>query len=177
MEENNNMKVLFSIILLGFIFIGYKYKNSFFRKKYTLIPLCFIAVICLFVNWSPKLTLIVPKGYIGRVCLIKSSVKEDILTIDSNGIGYLTTETFDKVTSKPTVIEVDGTNINNRAVGFNPSAFWASGEFSEASIEGNARSKTILFLSFEIVPKGKEGQTQYYSTDLAKVVDTTKILW
>ena len=27
----------------------------------------------------------------------------------------------------------------------------------------------IVQLFFEIVPKGKEGQTQYYSTDLAKV--------
>jgi hypothetical protein len=33
--------------------------------------------------------IIVPNGYIGKVCLIKSNVTSNILTLDSNGIGYI----------------------------------------------------------------------------------------
>lgn len=55
-----------------------------------------------------KLTIIVPKGYRGEINLVLSNVEKDILTVDSNGIGYITKRTFDKILQKPTVLETDG---------------------------------------------------------------------
>lgn len=125
---------------------------------------------------SPKLTIVVPKGYEGRVTLVLSSVDKNILTVDSNGIGYITKRTFDKVYTKPKVYETDGTDISDQCVGFNPSTFWAKGKFSPITANNSAdREREIEFLSFEIVPKDKKGEKQYYSPDLTNLVDKTKL--
>lgn len=136
-----------------------------------------ISSICISGCQSKRLTIYVPNGYTGAICLVKSNLKGNILKIDSNGIGYLNEETFEQTILKPVVIELDGTNITERIVGFNPEAFWAIGEFKEASSNDSILSRKIQFLSFEVVPKGKEGQTQYYTIDLMKSVDTAKVLW
>jgi hypothetical protein len=72
---------------------------------------------------QPKLKIIVPENYFGKIILVLSNVDRDILTVDSNGIGYITKHTFDKTYTKPFVIEKGGTDISNQAVGFNISAF------------------------------------------------------
>lgn len=124
-----------------------------------------------------KLTITVPKGYVGQITLVLSNVDKDILNVDSNGIGYITKHTFDKIYMKPVVIETDGTDISNQCVGFNPSAFWGKGKFAFANEEGNLPNKEIEFLSFEIVPKDKHGQKQYYSPDLNNLIDKKKVLY
>lgn len=133
----------------------------------------FIVTSCI----SSRLTITVPKGYYGQITLVLSNVDKDILTVDSNGIGYITKHTFDKTYMKPIVRETDGTYISSKCVGFNPSAFWAKNKFGFANEEGRPPNKDIEFLSFEIVPKEKHGRKQYYDPDLVNLIDTSKVLY
>ena len=96
---------------------------------------------------------------------------KDILTVDKNGIGYITKQTFDRNKAKPIVLEKDGTDVSDYCVGFNPSTFWAVGNSSYATEE----NIEIQFLSFELVPKDKKGEKQYYSAGLMELVEKTKL--
>ena len=120
--------------------------------------------------YSPILKIVVPENYIGEINLVKSNVSENILTVDSNGIGYLNEWTFNKLYSKPIVVDQNGTDFTKHCVGFNPSTFFGHG--TSSSSENNMEIKS---LSFEIVPKEKIGEKQYYHTDLTKLVDVEKI--
>ena len=122
-----------------------------------------------FYLYSPTLKIKVPNGYSGQISLVLSNVKDNILTVDSNGIGYIDKWTFDNTSSKPIVEQMDGKIIDKNLVGFNPSTFWAQGN-SESSDHF-----VIEYLSFEIVPDNKLGQKQYYSSDLTELVDRTKL--
>lgn len=128
------------------------------------------ALIGIIKFYHPTLTVTVPKGYVGQVTLVLSNVKDNELTIDENGIGYITEYTFEKTYSEPIVLESDGSNINDRCVGFNPTTFWAKGKFTTSE-----NNKTIQFKSFEIVSEDKIGQKQYYTSDLSKNVDLSKV--
>lgn len=120
--------------------------------------------------YSPNLKIIVPENYTGEINLVKSNVSDNILTVDSNGIGYLNEWTFNKLYSKPIVVDQNGTDLTKQCVGFNPSTFFGLGTTS--SSENNIEIKS---LSFEIVPKEKIGEKQYFNTDLTKLVDVEKI--
>ena len=93
--------------------------------------------------YSPTLTIIVPNGYKGEINLVLSNAGENMLTVDSNGIGYLTEWTFNKTYSRPIVKQIDGKDLDKNLVGFNPSSFFGT------SIGGG---NSIKSLSFEIVP-------------------------
>ena len=121
--------------------------------------------------YSPTLTIIVPNDYKGKVNLILSNVDDNILTVDSNGIGYLNKWTFDKTYTRPNVVQLDRKNLDKNLVGFNPSTFFGSGKI--CCIDG----KQFESLSFEIVPDDKIGQKQYYSKDLTSLVDKKLILF
>lgn len=126
--------------------------------------------------YPTKLTITVPKGYQGEINLVLSNVNKDILEVDENGIGYITKETFDKKHSKPIVLEEDGTDVSDKSVGFNSSAFWAIGESSYAIDESNPKTQIVIkTLSFELVPKDKKGEKQYYSPDLMELIDKTRL--
>ncbi len=120
--------------------------------------------------YSPSLKIVVPENYIGEINLVKSNVSKNILTVDSNGIGYLNEWTFNKLYSKPIVVDQNGTDLTKHCVGFNPSTFF--GRITSSSSENNMIIKS---LSFEIVPKEKIGEKQYYHTDLTKLIDVEKI--
>lgn len=120
--------------------------------------------------YSPTLEIVVPKGYTGEVTLVLSNVDENILTVDTNGIGYINKRTFEKTYTPPVVIDNEGNNLDKQCVGFNPSTFWAKGY--STSTEHPDR---IHYLSFEIVPKDKAGQKQHYNKELTKLVDATKL--
>lgn len=123
-----------------------------------------------------QLTVTVPKGYQGEINLVLSNVDKDILTVDKNGIGYITKQTFDRNKAKPIVLEKDGTDVSDYCVGFNPSTFWAVGKSSYATEENSSEENIeIQFLSFELVPKDKKGEKQYYSTGLMELVEKTKL--
>lgn len=120
--------------------------------------------------YSPNLKIVVPENYTGQVSLIKANVTENILIVDNNGIGYLNEWTFNKLYSKPIIVDENGKDLTNQSVGFNPSTFFGLG--TSTSSEKNRKIKS---LSFEIVPKDKIGEKQYYHTDLSKLVDKEKI--
>lgn len=117
--------------------------------------------------YSPTLTIIVPNGYKGEINLVLSNADENMLTVDSNGIGYLTEWTFNKTYSRPIVKQLDGKDLDNNLVGFNPSSFFGT------SIGGG---NSIKSLSFEIVPDNLFGQKQYYSSDWTKYVNRKLVL-
>lgn len=118
---------------------------------------------------SPTLKIVVPDGYIGKVNLVLSNVDKNILTLDSNAIGYINKGTFNKTYSPPNVFTASGQKINNQCVGFNRPTFFGLSKF--CCVDG----KEIKSLSFEIVPVDKKGQKQYYSKDFAGKVDTSKL--
>lgn len=78
--------------------------------------------------YSPTLTIIVLNGYSGEVTLVRSNVEENILIVDSNGIGYVNQWTFDKTYTKPIVIRADGSTVDTMIAGFNSGSFWGRGK-------------------------------------------------
>lgn len=144
-------------------------------KKYSFFTLFSVATIISFLVfhyklYSPTLKITVPKGFTGKVTLVLSKVDDNILNVDSNGIGYINQWTFDKTYTEPNVFDTDGNNIKERLVGFNPSSFWARGK--ACCLQG----KQIHTKSFEIVSKEKLGEQQYYSKSVTELVDTSLVL-
>lgn len=121
--------------------------------------------------FSPTLKIKVPNGYYGEISLVLSKVDDNILTVDTNGIGYLNKWTFNKTYTKPIVVQLDGKNIDKNLVGFNPSTFFGKGK--SCCVNGYQ----IESLSFEIVPDDKIKQKQYYSKDLTSLVDKELVLF
>lgn len=141
--------------------------NSFFTLFTITTSIAFI--IFHYYLYSPTLKIIVPNGYTGTINLVLSNVKENELTIDSNGIGYLNKWTFEKIYSKPIVEQKNGRNLDNNCVGFNPSTFWGYSKF--CCVDG----KTIKSMSFEIERMNAIGQNQFRAKGFAQYVDTKKV--
>ncbi|MBK0384564.1 hypothetical protein I5M32_16510 [Pedobacter sp. SD-b] len=78
--------------------------------------------------YSPTLTIVVPTNYSGEVDLVLANVKDNILTLDTNGIGYIDQWTFEKTYTRPIVIDQEGNNLDSLLVGFNPTSFWSKGK-------------------------------------------------
>jgi hypothetical protein len=159
--------LLVGVIIVGLVLTGLL---KLLFKKTSFLALFFIVSTAAFsflhyYFYSPKLKITIPNGYCGQISLVKSNASNNVLTVDSNGIGYLTKWTFDKLYLKPTVIQQDGKNIDKNLVGFNPSTFF--GIRKSCCIEG----QEIESLSFEIVPDSVIGQKQYYSKSLLNLVD------
>lgn len=159
-------------IVLGCFIIALILKSIF--NNHSFLTLYFITTVISFLVFhyylfSPTLTIVVPKGYTGEVNLVLSNVEDNVLKLDSTGIGYTNKWTFQKTYTEPIVMEPDGTKINDRCIGFNPSSFWG------LSTVCCAGGKVIRSKSFEIVPEEKKGMKQYYSKDLTGMVDTAKL--
>lgn len=145
-----------------------------FLKRYSFSTLYFISLSFGFIAYhyqlySPTLKIIVPEGYAGEISLVLSNVDHNILTVDSNGVGYVTKWTFNKTWSQPDVYTTSGKKINKQCVGFNPTTFWALSKF--CCVDG----KVIRSLSFDIVPQDKVGQDISYGRGLAGLVDAKKL--
>lgn len=121
--------------------------------------------------YSPTLTIKVPNEYNGEINLILSNVTDNILTVDSNGIGYLNEWTFKKTYTKPIVEQLDGKNLDKNLVGFNPSTFWAKGVFTSSG----SKIK-IQTLSFKIDSDEKLSEKRYKNPDLLELVDKSKLM-
>ena len=165
--------IVILLILVGGLFLTWltrllSNRSSFWTIYFIIIAISF--AIFHYQIYSPTLTIVIPENYVGKVNLIKSNVKENILTVDSHGIGYLNEWTFNKLYTKPIVLDKNGKDLTKQSVGFNPSTF--SGDGTSSSSESSMKIKS---LSFEIVPKDKIGEKQYYNTDLHKFVDREKI--
>lgn len=102
--------------------------------------------------YSPTLTIIVPTNYSGEVDLVLSGAKENILTIDTNGIGYINQWTFDKTYTRPIVKDENGKDLDGLLIGFNPIIFW--GKEKTCCID----NKEIHSISFKI----KTGEKPFF---------------
>jgi hypothetical protein len=173
--------VLPGFILGGFLLIGtlliclivtvilkliYK-KHSFLTILTITTTLSFLII---HYSWySPTLRIKIPNGYNGGIYLVLSNVKENILTVDSNGIGYINKWTFDKTYTKPIVEQIDGKIIEKNLVGYNPSTFWAKSKL--CCIDG----QVIQSLDFKIVPDDKAEESHDYPINLIMLADRKKL--
>ena len=161
------------LILVGGLLVAFLTKSilsklPFWTAYFTWTAIAF--AVFHYQIYSPTLKIVVPENYTGEVNLIKSNVSDNILTLDANGIGYLNEWTFNKLYSKPIVVDETGKDLSAQCVGFNPSTF-----FGLKSMMVTKNQKEIKSLSFEIVAKNKIGQKQYFRTNLLEVVDKEKI--
>ena len=151
------------LILTGLLKLVLK-RTSFLTILFISTSISFLAFH--YQLYSPTLTIKVPNGYKGEIHLVLSNVKDNILTVDSSGIGYLNEWTFDKTYSRPIVEQVDGRNLDRNLIGFNPSTF-----FGKSIGDGNS----IRSLNFEIVPDNLR-EEKYYTLDWMDKVDRKLIL-
>lgn len=156
--------IIACLILSGILKLVFK-KNSFLTILFIITTISFL--VFHYQIYSPTLTIKVPNGYKGEINLVLSNTKDNILTVDSNGIGYLNEWTFNKAYTRPIVEQLDGKNLDKNLVGFNPTTFFGT------TIGGG---NSIKSLSFEIVPDSVLGQKQYYSADWTKHVDKKLVL-
>lgn len=121
--------------------------------------------------YSPTLTIVVPINYSGEVDLVLANVTDNILALDTNGIGYIDQWTFDKTYTRPIVIDQDGNNLDSLLVGFNPTSFWSDGQ--SCCID----NQVVYTKGFKIRRSGSEDIFKFRSlTDLInrKIIKTTK---
>ncbi|MEJ2880619.1 hypothetical protein [Pedobacter sp. GR22-6] len=115
--------------------------------------------------YSPTLKIIVPDNYAGEINLVRSNIEENILVVDSNGIGYLNEWTFKKTYTKPIVERVNGKRIDAELVGYNSSAFWA--RVKSCCLHG----RNIESMSFKILPENSLVAEDYGVKSLTELVD------
>lgn len=99
--------------------------------------------------YSPTLRIIVPNNYNGKVNLVLANVKDNILEVDKNGIGYINEWTFNSTYTKPKVYDKEGNDLSPKIKSFNNLIFWTNP--SHCCI----KNAVIKSLSFEILPKNK----------------------
>jgi hypothetical protein len=150
------------LILTGILRLVFK-KISFLTMLFITTTISFSAFQ--YQLYSPTLTIKVPNGYKGEINLILSNVEDNVLTVDSNGIGYLNEWTFNKTYSRPIVEQIDGKNLDKNLVGFNPSTFFGKGK--SCCVDG----QQIESLSFEIVSDDELGQKQYNSKNFMDFIN------
>jgi hypothetical protein len=121
--------------------------------------------------YSPTLKIVVPNGYRGEINLFLSNVDENILTVDRNGVGYLTEGAFDRTYLRPIVKQVDGTNLDEYLIGFNPSTFFGK---RKSCCVGK---REIQSLSFKIGTKPHLEDEYFESKSLTELVDTNKTIF
>ena len=154
--------ILLGCLVLTFLLKLYFKKTSFLSIYLLTSAICFVGFH--YKLYSPTLRIVVPENYSGKVSLVLSDVKDNILLVDSNGIGYINQWTFDKTYTKPIVVDNNGKDLSEFCVAFNPSTFWALGK--SCCIDG----QQLLYKSFK-VQKDKSRNNEYESTSLIKLVD------
>ncbi|WP_461791419.1 hypothetical protein [Pedobacter sp.] len=121
--------------------------------------------------YSPTLIVVVPDGYRGEINLVLSNVDDNILAVDSNGIGYLNEWTFDKTYSRPIVKQADGKNLDEYLIGFNPSTFFGKGKSCCVG------KREIQSLSFKIGTKPHLEDEYFESKSLTELADKKKTIF
>jgi len=150
------------LVLTGILRLVFK-KISFLTMLFITTTISFSAFN--YQLYSPTLTIKVPNSYKGEINLILSNIEDNVLSVDSNGIGYLTEWTFNKTYSRPIVEQIDGKNLDKNLVGFNPSTFFGKGK--SCCVDG----QQIESLSFEIVSDDNLGQKHYNSKNFIDFID------
>jgi hypothetical protein len=155
------------LILSGLLRLIFK-KTSYFTLLFITTSISFLAFH--YQLYSPTHTIIVPNGYRGEVNLVLSNLDDNILTVDSNGIGYLTEWNFEKTYSRPIVKQTDGMNLDKYLIGFNPSSFFGKGKTCCVG------KRQIQSLSFKIGSKPHLEDEFYESRSLIDLVDKDKTI-
>jgi hypothetical protein len=145
-------------------------------KKISFLTLLFITSTIAFSSfqyqlYSPTLTIKIPNGYKGEINLVLSNVKDNVLTVDSNGIGYLNEWTFNKTYSRPIVEQINGENLDEYLIEFNPSTFFGKGK--TCCVE----KREIQSLSFKIGTKPHLKEEYFESKSLTEIVDKSKTIF
>ena len=154
------------------------FSEIFDNLKFTItfaVVLSLASIILSYKVYTPKLTITVPKGFTGRITLIRSNLSKNVLNVDSNGIGYIRNRNFKRFDMNPVVLEVDGTDISNRTVGFFPREFWADTVLRANPASDNQTLLKVSYVHFEVVPVGQEGKRKNYGRDLSGLIDTAKL--
>ena len=160
--------ILGCLISAGILKLIFK-RTSFLTMLFITTTLSFLAFH--YQLYSPALTIKVPNGYKGEIHLVLSNVKENILTVDSNGIGYLNEWTFNKTYSRPIVMQIDGKNLDDYLIGFTPSAFFGKGK--TCCVE----KREIQSLSFKIGSKPHLEAEYFEHKSLTVLVDRNKTIF
>lgn len=153
--------ILFTCIILAFIL------RRFF-KTISFLTIFFLTTAIGFTHfhyklYSPTLTIIVPANYSGKIDLVLADIKENKLTVDANGIGYINQWTFDKTYTRPIVKDENGIDLDSLLVGFNPTSFWGVG--NSCCID----KKEIYSKNFKI--ERKDGDATFKHRSLVDLVD------
>jgi hypothetical protein len=160
-------------ILIADLFIAgilkYIFKTASFPRLFTIISLASLLAFC-YKLYSPELKITVPVGYRGEVNLVLADIKENMLVLDSNGIGYLNQWTFSKTYLRPYVIQRDGKNLDSLLQGFNPSTFFAQGKTCCIG------KKQIHSLSFDIGTSLQTSNAVPILRNLIDLVDTSIVV-
>ena len=161
-------------IIVGCLIVAAVLKMIF--KKTSILTILLITTSVFFVAfhyqlYSPTLTIKVPNGYKGEINLVLSNVKESVLTVDSNGIAYLKEWTFNKTYSRPVVKQIDGQNLDNYLIGFNPSTFFGKRKYCCVG------KREIHSLSFKIGTKPFLEDEYFKSKSLTEIVDKDKAIF
>ena len=160
--------ILGCLILTGILKLVFK-RTSFLTILFITTTISFSAFH--YQLYSPTLTIVVPTSYSGEVDLVLANVTHNILTLDSNGIGYIDQWTFDKTYTRPIVVDQDGNSLDSLLVGFNPTSFWGVGK--SCCID----NQKVHTKSFKIKRNSKEDVFKFrILTDLInrKIMKTTK---
>lgn len=132
-----------------------------------IVAFFFIVSICA----HSRLKIVIPKGYSGKVILVLSNVRHNILTVDSNGIGYINLCTFNTTYLKPLVVDAEGNNMVNQCKGYSASIFWSMNNYSFPNAIDEPPNKGIDFLSFEVVSKDGQKRELHQNKDLIKLIN------
>ena len=160
--------ILGCLFLAGFLRLIFKSK-SFLTILFILTSLSFLAFH--YQLYSPTLRIIVPNGYKGEIHLVYSNVEDNILKVDSNGVGYLNEWTFNKTYSRPIVEQMDGKNLDEYLIGFSSSAFFGKGK--SCCVD----SHEVQSLSFKIGTKPHLEGEYFQSENLTEIVDKKRIIF
>ena len=158
------------IILILLSCLAITWVMRLFSKRSSFGTIYFSTTAVLFILfhyqlYSPTLRITVPKNFSGEVSLVLSNVPDNILVLDSNGIGYINQWTFEKAYTKPIVVDTDGKDLSDLCVGFNPTSFWALGK--ACCING----QQLPYKSFKIKSETPEIQTSPESKSLTDLVN------
>jgi hypothetical protein len=156
------------LIILGCLAVTWI--SRFFIKSISFGTIFFSTTALLFILfhcqlYSPTLKIIAPKNFSGEVSLVLSNVPDNILVLDSNGIGYINQWTFNKTYTKPIVVDADGKDLSNLCIGYNPTSFWALGK--ACCING----QQLPYKSFKIKSGTPRIQAFNQSKSLTDLVD------
>lgn len=160
--------IIVCLILSGFLKLIFK-KTSYLMLMFITTSISFLAFH--YQLYSPTLTIIVPNDYKGEINLVLSNVDDNILTVDSNGIGYLNKWTFNKTYARPIVKQIDGKNLDEYLIGFNPSTFFGKGKTCCVG------KREIQSLSFKIGTKPHLEDEYFNGKNLTDVIDKNKTIF